>query len=604
MLSKRHAAVWRAFAIHLNVVHRSIQTFDKTIANDKYALRFLHVVLPNLGKDLDRGLKTGIFVKTAPVARQRNSVLPRFLYELFSKVFDDNGYIHLQPSGIKDLRQLLYLFYKFEVPFDKEDIAKASLAFVERDLSVKTDKFPFGLAEVRKNFCSLLPDDPLDIRPRHSNGASSVKVTNSEKLSKRTHYPDLFGIFGPQYFFNSLLHAQDWASSNLTVTTKPYSKVTFVPKDSRGPRTICMEPHEYMFIQQGLMHVLYDYVEKYSPAKGYINFTDQTINQSLAYKSSIDNSLSTIDLKDASDMVPMELVKLLAPPHWWRALNACRTPEAICNGDIVPLKKFAPMGSALCFPIEAMIFYSICKTVAPQVWVYGDDIIVEREYAQQCVEALESYGLIVNHDKTLISGPFKESCGSEFYNGHDITYVKCKSYDYLEAVAFCNEITEHFGLELSSKVLAVIEHDSKIIYYREPFENRSTPEPGVFYTDNVSASYVFFSRRWNKHLQRYEVRRLRPSNRGKINEDVSGYDRLFSWLTMCESTVQPELDSRLARINSGIDGGLKRFPFYLGGTYHGVSPRYDLPLDRNIAVYRDASPGLKYAWDGVNSPDL
>ena len=601
MLMKRHAAIWRVFASHLNVVHRSIQTFNHhTDGNVKFAPRFLHVVLPNLGKDLDRGLKTGLFVLTAPVKRCKSSALPEFLYELFIQVFDKNGYIKQQPVGIKALRQLLYLFYKFEMPFTATDREIHGQAFIDRDMAVKISRYPLGLEEVRKNFLRLLPDNPKDIRPRHSNGASAVRVTNSEKLYRRTHYAKLFAQFGPKYFFNTYDHAKSWSESFTTVTAEPYSKISFVPKDSRGPRTICMEPHEYMFIQQGLMHLLYDFIEKYSPAKGYINFTDQSINQQLAYSSSINDDYATIDMKDASDMVPKELVLLLSSSDWWEALSACRTPATLCNGDLHTLRKFAPMGSALCFPIEAMVFWSILKTVAPEVWVYGDDIIVHKKYAHDCISALESYGLIVNHDKTLIEGHFKESCGAEYYNGHDITYVKCKSYGFLEAVAFCNEITEHYGLTLSSKVLSLIEHQTEKIYFREPLIEKDCPKPGVFYTEHTCASSVFFRRRYNENLQRFEVRRVSLVTSRKANTRVPDYDRFFSWLTMTNVDVQPEHDNFCRRVQDD-ETRVKRYKSFFGGHRRSSLTVPETLLDRDIAIYRDVLPGLKYTWVEINN---
>lgn len=602
MLINRHAAVWRAFAIHLNTVHRSILTFDKNISRVKYAPSYLHVVLPSLGKDLDRGLKTGNFVLTATVGKQKNSALPMFLYEHFIKIFDKQGAVRTEPHGIKGLRQLLYLFYKFESPLTEAGEINAGNSFIERDASVKTDEYPFGLEEVRKNFLKLLPDNPMDIRPRHSNGASAVSLSNSEKLKNRALYEPLMAVYGAQYFFNSCSHVQNWTESNETIACTPVSKVTFVPKDSRGPRTICMEPHEYMYIQQGIMHRLYEHIERYSPAKGYINFRDQEVNQRLAYESSINDRFSTIDLKDASDMVPNNLIKMLVTPEWWSALSAARTPQTQCLSQTITLKKFAPMGSALCFPVEAMLFWSICKTIAPRVWVYGDDIIVGKKYAEQCVEALEQYGLLVNHDKTLLTGPFKESCGAEYYNGTDISYVKCKSYDYLEAVAFCNEVTEHFSLELSSRVLRVIEHDTQVIYPRESIERLDRPEPGIFYTDDTHVMDVFFERRWNEDLQRSEVRHLRPVNSGTENHEISGYDRLFSWLTMSEKTSDPMLTSLLADMGlstQSIQIKLGEIVLKCGQASLALDKLH--PEQGTSALYRDASPGLKYAWGRANS---
>jgi hypothetical protein len=546
-LSKRHAALWLALAIHQSVNPRSIATFNKrSLDRDD----FFTTTLPSLGKDLERGLQ-GRFVLTSAFKKQRNTMLPQFLYELFIQVFDKEGYIRERPSGIRPLRQLLMMFYKFEMPFNDSDVAEANQSFIDRDQCVKNSHWPEGLAETRKIFCSLLPSDPLDIKPHHSNGASSIPISNVYKRTVRRYIPSLMELYGPKYFFNTLQHAKNWCSVNKTVIGHPHSTIVQVPKDSRGPRTICMEPPEIMFIQKGLQTKLYDHIEKYSPAKGYINFTDQSINRQLAYTSSIDRSLVTIDLKDASDMVSWDLLRYLCPPEWYAAFKATRSTHACVDSKNIELKKFAPMGSALCFPVEAMIFWSILRTITSEVWVYGDDIVVRIEYAHDCIKALESYGLLINYDKTLISGFFRESCGADYYKGEDISYIKCKSYDALRYIAFCNLISEAYGFAVSDKMLALHEEEHGPVM-RHPLSYRDNPESFVYYTDRLSSSDVFFKRRWNSDYQKFEKRWKKASALPETNKKLKKIehfykpvddDALFDWFTVTNSDLEPESDS-------------------------------------------------------------
>lgn len=116
------------------------------------------------------------------------------------------------------------------------------------------------------------------------------------------------------------------------------------------------------------------------------------------------------------------------------------------DGTIVPLNKFASMGSALCFPIEAMVFFTIIMyalvkksgrvpsrrllvKLASDVAVYGDDIIVPGSMAPVVMESLEDFGLRVNHDKSFSTGLFRESCGGDYYAGVDITPVYVRQWD-------------------------------------------------------------------------------------------------------------------------------------------------------------------------------
>lgn len=101
------------------------------------------------------------------------------------------------------------------------------------------------------------------------------------------------------------------------------------------------------------------------------------------------------------------------------------------------------MGSALCFPIEAMAFFiaivtsrldkagapptaSAVKFYSSGVFVYGDDLIVPAGEAPSICQTLESFGFKVNSHKSFWNGNFRESCGMDAFNGHDVTptYVR------------------------------------------------------------------------------------------------------------------------------------------------------------------------------------
>ena len=102
------------------------------------------------------------------------------------------------------------------------------------------------------------------------------------------------------------------------------------------------------------------------------------------------------------------------------------------------MSKFAPMGSALCFPVESLTFWAIAvgsiwnltqdQLVARQsVYVYGDDIIIDSKYTKLVIEALESVDLVVNRSKSFLGEhPFRESCGIEAWLGHDVTPLRVK----------------------------------------------------------------------------------------------------------------------------------------------------------------------------------
>ena len=597
MTLQSHISHWEIVANYLNVNHQSLTTARKRYSRGQH---FFTTELPNLGKDLEAGL-TGLFSLSEKTffSPKKGSVLPLFLNELFKNIFYDDGYIRENPVGIAELRYLLKMFYKFEAELTPEGIKKATSKFLEVDDSVKEVNYPEGLDQVRKNFASLFPNDPMDIRPHHAAGATSLKYSNLEKRHLRHYIPRLNEVYGVEYFFNSKHHAENWCEVNKTTINFAIPRVTFVPKDSRGPRTISIFHHQDMMIQKGLQVKLYDYTEsQLSPAYGYINFSNQEINRNLARIGSIDGSLSTIDLKDASDLVPWNLIRLLCPHEWYSALASTRSEVVKVNGITTKIKKYASMGSALCFPIEAFLFWSIAVTVSPYAYVYGDDIIVPTEHANDVMQALEAYGLKVNIDKSLTTGLFRESCGGDFYAGKEIGYPSCKSYDLDKFIAHCNEVATIINQELAEDLIKWFETINNEPIYRSPLSSKDQPEPYIFYTDRFISSDVFFKSRYNDDLQRYEAFRKHVVSRrentpmskkrrakNKIGKKYLSDDLLFDWFTTAENTVAP--------IHDAFWTGLDK----LCGTFL-IEPTTSF-TEGHQALRQDSSPVTKYEWGSI-----
>jgi hypothetical protein len=173
-----------------------------------------------------------------------------------------------------------------------------------------------------------------------------------------------------------------------------------------------------------------------------VNFTDQTINRELALAGSLDQEWVTLDMKEASDRVSVQLVKELFRdvPVLLDALMATRsTATTLPDGREVRLNKFAPMGSNLCFPVEAFVFYALAvgslmehghytrREARKRVYVYGDDIIVRREDYPFLLQTFPSYGLAFNDGKCCTAGSFRESCGCDAFRGVDVTPIKLRS---------------------------------------------------------------------------------------------------------------------------------------------------------------------------------
>jgi len=223
-------------------------------------------------------------------------------------------------------------------------------------------------------------------------------------------------------------------------------RVITVPKTLKTPRIIAIEPTHMQYMQQSLLAEIVPRLESSSLIGSMIGFTDQLPNRELARKGSYDGSLATLDLSEASDRVSNQhVLELFRPwPSLSEAVQATRSRKADIPGHGVKrLAKFASMGSALCFPVESMVFLTIIfmaigrvlnTPVTPKlvsqfrgsVRVYGDDIIVPVRFANSVASTLELLGYKVNANKSFWTGKFRESCGGDYYDGQWITPIRVR----------------------------------------------------------------------------------------------------------------------------------------------------------------------------------
>jgi len=463
---KRLALYWGRLATQTQlskyVTPADVQTLYRR--TEAEGLTFLTVTLPRLFKSLDTAFADTKLTSPVGFKVKKNHAYPLFLVKAWEAIFNKDGSLkpvaEIQMGAVICIRQLSAIYYKLETPHTETQIETVVSSFLKTEEDVKnldfSDPAISGILERAKGLVHRLLSgvNPLDIRPRHGSGSSACKVKPWERYCSFRFIPRLNEVFPyDQYFFYNQTHLADRLDDLLNAeSAEPAARVVFVPKDSRGPRLISCEPRELMFIQQGLMAKLYESVLKYPAITRMVSFTDQTRNQELARIGSIDESLATIDLKEASDRVSVKLVKAIFPDNWFSALSASRSQSTtLPDGTNVPLDKFAPMGSACCFPVEAICFWAIVLAAKPRdrdyinslfskrltgrtrerqkcltLAVYGDDIIVSSFERETAIQALESCGLLVNMDKSYWNGPFRESCGGDFLNGINVTPVRLK----------------------------------------------------------------------------------------------------------------------------------------------------------------------------------
>lgn len=535
-------------------------------------LSFLTKSLPKLGKALDLGLN-GLRFKV-PEGFKRSFKYPNtplFLEEYFNLVFDDHGYPRdqIDPVAIKHLRQVLFLAYKLELPFDQDSVKSVITSFIDTEHELAQLTFDEEASQILEVASNIVRDifgdfDPKDILPRHGPGAVSTgekledKWVFSRKFNKiHQYYPyyDYFIVGGA----SELIDRLQWYRS-LETPDKGLAKVVLVPKDSRGPRLISCEPLEFQWVQQGLGRKIMEHLEKHPLTRGYVNFTRQSINQNLALSSSFDRSNATIDMKDASDRVSVALVERLfsKTPDLLRALMACRSDATtLPSGEIVELAKFAPMGSALCFPVEAICFWTIMVAtmvrysilnrgvssspaeVGQRIFVYGDDIVIPTDWVSVCTLSLEYCALRVNTDKCCVKGYFRESCGVDAYKGVDVTPLRLRTLwsgqrldgsAYASYISFANQMARRGYGDVSQFVWETLEATYGIIpmgtsLASYPCKEVSDPEIAEEY------NLRFFPHRMSGRYQRIEFNLPMISSK-KVPSKLDSWSRLLRNLTI------------------------------------------------------------------------
>lgn len=438
-------------------------------------LSFLTITLPRFGSDLMNALEIGAIQPTHFQGFRKRGAIPAFLSGMLCKVFGaDDGKIlpDVDVAYVAQMRQVTLAFKKLNIPCSVERI-NAALAKYRKDdddLSVQvTNEAKSDFISVARalwtDLCTRVSDLYLLDQwfPKHGPGAvSDYGISGNKKyLSGNWHlrlepYFPYFGTKMPIGLIDDAFRGSENCSKSrgskgaaefveIQQEYEPPVKVTTVPKTLKSPRIIAIEPCCNQFTQQAVAGLLIPELGKYRYTKGQILFKDQEVHRALALRSSKLRNYATLDLSSASDRVPNYLVKaMFGSSLLGELVQATRSSTAILpdSSEIITLRKFASMGSSLCFPVEAMYFYTICvmalmkkrglplvkvAEATKDVFIYGDDIIVPNDEVECVIDTLQKYHCKVGVDKSFYRGKFRESCGMDAYDGVCVTPTYIRS---------------------------------------------------------------------------------------------------------------------------------------------------------------------------------
>lgn len=536
---------------------RDLHTIQLRLKHE--GIKFCTITLPSLSKAIYQSFRTGHLDCPTAFKRQKGTMLPRLFSGLLKEIYTDDGILlrEADVASITEVLQLCGLGYKLDIPFTGNEEELVLQNFCETEIELQSLPEPSTINPYILELAKLMIAEVFrdfsysDILPRHGPGAVATKERGHEKWSFRSLYMKLHEVFphhtyfvcGKDHFYDRL----DWYE-NLQRQDSGIASVVLVPKDSRGPRLISMEPLDYQYIQQGIWSSLKDCIESCSLTRQRVNFEDQTINQDACKKGSVNGSWATLDMKDASDRVSLKLVMSLfeSVPALKLALLVSRSDATtLPSGRVMELHKFAPMGSATCFPVESIVHYVLAvssiaygyripiKKAIRSVLVYGDDLVIHTQYANYVMEILTSFGLRFNERKCFICGPFRESCGVEAFKGINVAPIRwrkpwSKRLDAVSIQAFLD-----FASQLYSRGYC---RAAEEVWKRLEVQLGSLPTtPLDLYVGYLSRKSRFqqyhtpYRRRWDTWIHD-PLHKAKCIHRPAYTSDFDGWERLLKFL--------------------------------------------------------------------------
>jgi len=591
-LSKRH--VGELSRVCENLLRDAAQAFPAlTKEFERDLTRLRHLVthrglsvftddFPAVCKHLDRCLAEGQYnysgLPTSGKCSGR-AVIPKFLRGLYLLVFDEVGSLKedCDPLAVFFLRQILAFGKKTELDCSDEAKHREVLDFVETDrslpepgkfwdaanaYSVGTPNCPFEVnfggpaqedAEVSA-FLRKLDElsgfltstlgayNPAEWRFKHGPGAISEVTGPTNKYCWRNWSNRLESVYPiADCGFHSY---SSWAGhivSRVVGSQEPASRLICVRKTVKKPRLIAAEPSEHQWCQQNIWHYFCDRAHD-SWIGDFVRFRDQTLNQDLCLAASRDGKACTLDLSSASDRVTCQAVESLfrANPPLIRALMASRTRLVkLPEKKLHRLRKFATMGSAVTFPVESLLFLSVClaacltkrgrkvnrrnvMALRGKVAVFGDDLIVPEDTRDLVIRGLEALRFKVNIAKSFWTGRFRESCGVDAFAGVPVTpaywkgLVTRSSESVASTVAVHNNFYQKYLMHSAQYLASTVRHR---------FIGAVHADSGVFgLLTRCRPPSDYYRSRWNVNLHRLEVRLplLRATaRRTKIEDDTA-----------------------------------------------------------------------------------
>lgn len=271
---------------------------------------------------------------------------------------------------------------------------------------------------------SVLGPLPERLYPRYSPGSTLSDVGSQITI------PDKMSSANTTYPHSGAVTDHTIAGTELDSLRLPRvrrgNRFFTVPKTGLTDRACCVEAKLNVVSQLDAgLHIR----SRYNRYYGVVLQDMQPYHRLAAKIASEGAPYVTIDLSNASDTVAKELVKAILPTPWYELLESLRARFTYVDGKNVYLQKFSSMGNGFTFELETLLFRTLleaCGASRDDALVYGDDIIVHASLSRTVLSALRVFGFTPNAKKTFCEGPFRESCGGDYWKGYDVRALYLK----------------------------------------------------------------------------------------------------------------------------------------------------------------------------------
>lgn len=492
-------------------------------------------------------------------------------------------------TGNPIVLKYLYSFLNFGKKLEFEDEDFKLVAFrdwlgIEKELSdqVFVEDDLNSMSIILNKILSPLSSE--EFWPKHGPGSVSERGIRSpihkhnlmsyDRILDHVFFTGPYNSFGLReddgYSVERVLPDPDYWKPERIVKRR-VARLMFVPKSLKTARSVCMEPAILMYFQQALADQATRVINK-TPFGRFIRLDDQTRNQDLSLIGSYTGEIDTIDLSAASDRLSVRLVKRIFPRNWLIPMLATRSSRVeLPDGSTKVIEKFAPMGSAMCFPTQCIVFAAVCiyaahlwrcgsatlssETLSPfdvhlslslfrdkydgyhprdkrlhPLAVYGDDICCDYRITPYVMAILGRLGFSVNINKSFRGAQaFRESCGLFALNGHDVSplYYRVKGNEAKLSASFissqislANEAWRLGYRNLYRSCVRRLMKGGKPI----PFIRDTSGNFGIF-CSNPKNSHL--RSRENPDLQRVEYRALTIASKDKHRGDYRHENYLY-----------------------------------------------------------------------------